>query len=83
MVKNGIYTEKDIRTQNKVDGERLGAKQIGSQRAGEKYGKALELFIRRRSSQTNGRTDSKDIEREERLKGGYDDFSRRRKFKKM
>lgn len=47
-----IYTERDIATQNKGDGERLGAKQIGSKRAGSRYEKAIEFFIRRRSSQT-------------------------------
>ena len=63
-----FLAERDITTQNKGDGERLGAKQIGSKRAGEKYEKALEFFIRTRSSQIDGRANSKDIEREEFIK---------------
>ena len=63
-----IYTERDITTQNKGDGERLGARQIGGKRAGPKYEKALEFFMRRRSSQIDVRANSKDIEREEFIK---------------
>jgi hypothetical protein len=46
----------------------LGTKQIGSKRAGSRYEKAIEFFIRRRSSQIDGRANSKDIEREEFIK---------------
>jgi hypothetical protein len=34
----------------------LGAKQIGSKRAGPRYAKATEFFVRRRSSQTGSGT---------------------------
>jgi len=46
----------------------LAAKQKESLLAGSRYEKALEFFIRRRSSQIDGRANSKDIEREEFIK---------------
>ena len=51
-----------------MDKSFLAAKQEGSILAGPKYEKALEFFIRRRSSQIDGRANSKDIEREEFIK---------------
>ena len=71
-----IYTERDITTQNKGDGERLGAKQIGSKRAGQKYEKAIEFFIRRRSSQTGSGTsrENQKTERREENKGDFIEY---------
>ena len=71
-----IYTERDITTQNKGDGERLGAKQIGSKRAGSRYEKALEFFIRRRSSQTGSGTsrENQETERREENKGDFIEY---------
>ena len=70
--KNGkvryIYTERDIRENAQMDKSFLAAKQEGSFLAGPRYEKAIEFFIRGRSSQTNGRADSKNIEREEFIK---------------
>ncbi|MDY3324567.1 hypothetical protein PG637_02630 [Riemerella anatipestifer] len=84
--KNGkiryIYTEKDIRAQGKGDGERLGAKQTGSKRAGEKYEKATEFFVRRRSSQTSNSTSREDQEIESR-KNIERDFIKYCKQKKL
>ena len=51
-----------------MDKSFLAAKQEGSSLAGPKYEKALEFFIRRRSSQIDVRANSKDIEREEFIK---------------
>lgn len=51
-----------------MDKSFLAAKQEGSFLAGPRYEKAIEFFIRRRSSQNNGRADSKNIEREEFIK---------------
>ena len=51
-----------------MDKSFLAAKQEGSILAGPKYEKALEFFIRRRSSQIDVRANSKDIEREEFIK---------------
>jgi len=51
----------------------LGAKQIGSKRAGEKYEKALEFFIRRRSSQTGSGT-SRENQKTERREENKRDF---------
>ena len=51
-----------------MDKSFLAAKQKGSLLAGSRYEKALEFFIRRRSSQIDGRANSKDIEREEFIK---------------
>ena len=56
-----------------MDKSFLAAKQEGSILAGPKYEKALEFFIRRRSSQIDGRANSKDIEREEFIKYCKDD----------
>ena len=50
-----------------MDKSFLAAKQKGSLLAGSRYEKALEFFIRR-SSQIDGRANSKDIEREEFIK---------------
>jgi hypothetical protein len=54
----------------------LGAKQIGSKRAGSRYEKALEFFIRRRSSQTGGGTSRKNqkTERREENKGDFIEY---------
>ena len=46
-----------------MDKSFLAAKQKGSLLAGSRYEKALEFFIRTRSSQIDGRANSKDIER--------------------
>jgi hypothetical protein len=46
----------------------LATKQKESLLAGSRYEKALGFFIRRRSSQIDGRANSKDIEREEFIK---------------
>ena len=46
-----------------MDKSFLAAKQKGSLLAGSRHEKALEFFIRRRSSQIDGRANSKDIER--------------------
>ena len=51
-----------------MDKSFLAAKQKGSLFAGSRYEKAIEFFIRRKSSQIDGRANSKDIEREEFIK---------------
>ena len=51
-----------------MDKSFLAAKQKGSLFAGSRYEKAIEFFIRRRSSQIDGRANSKDIEGEEFIK---------------
>ena len=63
-----IYTERDIRGNAQMDKSFLAAKQKGSLLAGSRYEKRIEFFIRRRSSQIDGRANSKDIEREEFIK---------------
>ena len=51
-----------------MDKSFLAAKQKGTLLAGSRYEKRIEFFIRRRSSQIDGRANSKDIEREEFIK---------------
>ena len=51
-----------------MDKSFLAAKQKGSLLAGSRYEKRIEFFIRRRSSQIDGRANSKDIEGEEFIK---------------
>lgn len=77
-----IYTERDIAAQNKGDGERLGAKQIGSKAAGPRYEKATEFFIRRRSSQRSNGTsrENQKIERREEIERDFIKYCKENKL---